>query len=342
MDFRHELVMPDEDLPFRLFRYEGMAGNYQVTKHWHRSVEIFAVVDGALDFYINSRRFPLCAGDLIIVNPSEIHSVQSPEPNFTLVLQIPAQAFRGYLDDGRFAGFAMGKWAGAGHSPGLVEGGTRAEGFESGKWAGAGQGLGKVDYGEVVVGGETGKWGAPPDDGGDGGRCPNPAGTHVAAARLYALIERMYRVNEEKSYGYDLEIRGLFYELLHLLVTRFGEVSGGRGEKSAQSQLDRLSHVTQYMKEHYREELPLHDVAARFGFTETYLSRVFVKYAQVNYRTYLIDLRVEHAVREMLNSERTLSELAIDHGFPDARAFAKAFRSKYGCLPSAYRKEMRG
>lgn len=41
MDFRHELVLPNEDLPFRLFVFEGKDGSYKVSKHWHRSIEIF-------------------------------------------------------------------------------------------------------------------------------------------------------------------------------------------------------------------------------------------------------------------------------------------------------------
>ena len=30
MDYKHELVMPNEDLPFRLFLFEGRDGNYRV------------------------------------------------------------------------------------------------------------------------------------------------------------------------------------------------------------------------------------------------------------------------------------------------------------------------
>ena len=56
MDFRHELVLPNEDLPFRLFVFEGKDGNYKVSKHWHRSIEIFLVLEGGIDFYINAQR----------------------------------------------------------------------------------------------------------------------------------------------------------------------------------------------------------------------------------------------------------------------------------------------
>ena len=68
MDYKHELVMPNEDLPFRLFLFEGRDGNYRVAKHWHRSVEVFLVLDGQIEFFINNKRLLLKAADFVIVN----------------------------------------------------------------------------------------------------------------------------------------------------------------------------------------------------------------------------------------------------------------------------------
>ena len=85
MQFRYETVIPNEDLPFRMFIFEGKNGNYKVTKHWHQSVEIFLVLEGSIDFYINSIRNTLCSGDFVIVNSNEIHSIECPNPNVTIV-----------------------------------------------------------------------------------------------------------------------------------------------------------------------------------------------------------------------------------------------------------------
>ena len=52
MQYSHELIMPNKDLPFKMFLFEGKDGNYFRDKHWHRSIEIFAVLDGGLVFHI--------------------------------------------------------------------------------------------------------------------------------------------------------------------------------------------------------------------------------------------------------------------------------------------------
>ena len=274
MDYKHELVMPNEDLPFRLFLFEGRDGNYRVAKHWHRSVEVFLVLDGQIEFFINNKRLLLKAADFVIVNSNEIHSIEVPDPNFTVVVQIPVSCFAGYLEDGDYALF------------------TKQEEEDN--------------------------------------------------LNLVQLIVRMYRTYEEKGLGSELKVRSLFLELLYLLVTRFMKKEDDQGSIRQKRHLDKLSNITAYLKNNYDKDITLESVAATFGFSPTYLSRMFKRYASVSYKTYLLDLRTEYGLREMMNTSHSLSEVALNNGFPNGRAFSKAFVKRYGCLPSEYRKVMDG
>ncbi|WP_347562159.1 cupin domain-containing protein [Ruminococcus sp. AM42-11] len=49
-------------LPFKIFLFEGGHGNYEREKHWHTSIEIFAVLKGRLTFFLNEEEYPLEAG----------------------------------------------------------------------------------------------------------------------------------------------------------------------------------------------------------------------------------------------------------------------------------------
>ena len=104
-DFKYEMVVPNEDLPCKFFIFEGRNGNYRRANHWHQSVEIFLVLEGSLKFYVDSQSQPLNAGELIIVNSNEIHSIEAPDPNLTLVLQIPASYFAPYMGEQDYAIF---------------------------------------------------------------------------------------------------------------------------------------------------------------------------------------------------------------------------------------------
>ena len=55
MQFAHELIVPEVGFSFKLFLFEGREGHYHREKHWHRSIEIFAVCDGELEFKIDEK-----------------------------------------------------------------------------------------------------------------------------------------------------------------------------------------------------------------------------------------------------------------------------------------------
>ena len=73
MQSNHEIVVPNEDLPFKMFLFEGEKGNYFRDKHWHRSIEIFMVFEGHLKFYLNDLEQKLNPGEFVLVNSNEIH-----------------------------------------------------------------------------------------------------------------------------------------------------------------------------------------------------------------------------------------------------------------------------
>lgn len=272
MEVRYELVIPNDDLPFRLFVFEGRDGKYKVTKHWHHSMEIFLVQEGEIDFYINNNHVPLARQDFVLVNSNEVHSIDCPNPNLTIVLQIPGGTFKEYLGEDGYLNFEK-----------------------------------KSDIQNI---------------------------------KLVNLVTTMFSIYEKQEYGYRLKVKSHFYELLYLLITEFKTEALDKDTLRQKKQLDKLSDVTQYMRDNYDQDLKLEEVAVRFGFSPTYLSRIFQKYAQVNYRTFLIDLRVKYAVRELVGTEHEIGEIAMNHGFADSRAFSKAFKKRYGCLPSTYRKNM--
>lgn len=105
MRFSHELIVPEEGLPFKLFLFEGRDGNYFREKHWHRSVEIFAVCRGDLGFFIADKQWHLSADQFMIVNSNEVHAIDSPMPNETIVLQIPLKMFEEYFTVEQFIWF---------------------------------------------------------------------------------------------------------------------------------------------------------------------------------------------------------------------------------------------
>ena len=144
----------------------------------------------------------------------------------------------------------------------------------------------------------------------------------------------MYKLYGKRGPGYEFKIRSFYYDVLYLLVNHYRLDEAGEQEVRHSRRLDALARITSYMREHYQEELKLTDVANMFGYSDAYLSRMFQKYANVNFKTYLQDIRMTYAYRELLNTDKTISQIALDNGFSSSRAFTREFQKRYGLLPS--------
>lgn len=269
MNYSHELVLPNEDIPFKLFLFEGKDGNYVRDKHWHRSIEIFALFEGELSFFLNEREYHLLPGEFMLVNSNEVHSIQSPLPNHTVVLQIPLMTFEKYYTEDRFIYF------------------SRSEDLR--------------------------------DD------------------EIMGLIRDMYGTYQERGTGYELKVQGQFYLLVYLLVTRYRQTVVSEEILRQNKGLNRLSAITAYMKDNYTKDITLEGVARTFGYSTAYLSRMFQKYAQTNYKAYLDQIRLEHAFKDLTNTRTPIGEIAMNHGFANSKSFTRVFREKYGMTPSEYR-----
>ena len=53
---------------------------------------------------------------------------------------------------------------------------------------------------------------------------------------------------------------------------------------------------------------------------------------------YLARVRAENANRELLSSDRTITEIALDNGFPNVKAYINKCKSIYGMTPVEYKK----
>ena len=148
----------------------------------------------------------------------------------------------------------------------------------------------------------------------------------------------MYLIFTSEKEANKLQVLSLYYELLYILVTKYRKSNVNEDILKNSKQLKKLSNITRYMKDHYAEALTLESMAVQFNYSSSYLSRMFQKYAGINFKDYLLGIRLEHAVRDLEETDNQIVDIALENGFPNSKAFSNAFREKYGVLPSEYRK----
>lgn len=95
--------------------------------------------------------------------------------------------------------------------------------------------------------------------------------------------------------------------------------------------------ILQYLKEHYREDISIQDIAGTFGYADPYFCKIFKQYFGKSFVAYLMDYRIEEAVKLLKNPEYTVSSVGKSVGYPDPNYFTKVFKRIIGETPSEYR-----
>ena len=100
--------------------------------------------------------------------------------------------------------------------------------------------------------------------------------------------------------------------------------------------------MARYLAMHFREPVRVADVAQHASLHPHYAMAVFREGAGMSIVDYLTRLRVAHAQRLLVTTDRAVLDIALDAGFGSLSRFYEAFRAQVRQAPRAYRKAMRG
>ncbi|WP_172200628.1 response regulator [Saccharibacillus qingshengii] len=103
-----------------------------------------------------------------------------------------------------------------------------------------------------------------------------------------------------------------------------------------------MEEIAAHIREHYREDLTLQDLADRFFLSREYISRRFKREFGENVFDYLANVRLERAKRLLLGSEMTVVRIAELVGYQDEKYFSRVFKKATGCSPNEFRRGAAG
>ena len=109
---------------------------------------------------------------------------------------------------------------------------------------------------------------------------------------------------------------------------------------NAQKDVERLKGILFYIRKHYKERFTQEEVAKRFYFSRGYFSSFFKDNTGQTFKEYLDGYRVEQARRDLIYSDKSVLDIALEHGFADSRGFINTFKKIYGITPLQYRKKI--
>lgn len=135
--------------------------------------------------------------------------------------------------------------------------------------------------------------------------------------------------------SYRIEVKSYICQMLLILIRSFKE------EGSVYEKIDtgdvRISKIIDYIEKNYDQIITLEEIAKKFYLSQGYLSRYFKQKMGVGFSRFLMNIRLKHSMKDLLYTSDSISQIAINNGFPNTKSFSTFFKEVYGMTPHVYR-----
>lgn len=152
--------------------------------------------------------------------------------------------------------------------------------------------------------------------------------------KVYSRLETLTKTNA--GFNGLLEFLALLNEIAEAGDYRLLASSSFASVKPA-CDSRRVQKVEAYIASHYKEDIRLNDLASLVGMTPTAFSRFFRLRTGRSISDYIIDVRLGHASRLLVDSTTSVAEICYDCGFNNISNFNRIFKKKKGQSPKTFR-----
>ncbi|WP_299969632.1 AraC family transcriptional regulator [uncultured Roseobacter sp.] len=149
--------------------------------------------------------------------------------------------------------------------------------------------------------------------------------------RLTALL-----LDDEDQTGFDQLLFGLTRESFDLSWRN--DAATLRSKTYDRFSDFRVRRSLRLIQEKMGQDMDMEHMARSVGLSRPHFFKLFKQYMGVTPNVYMNTLRSERAIEELLQTEKSVTDIAFDLGFSSQASFTRFFSSNVGIAPSEYRR----
>ncbi|MBE5742684.1 MAG: helix-turn-helix transcriptional regulator, partial [Clostridiales bacterium] len=159
------------------------------------------------------------------------------------------------------------------------------------------------------------------------------------AKNFTTVLEQIYSVKQEDKH-YDQKAREVFSYIVFLISLAQGEkqIPASSSKKAIPPTLLK---ILDYLNTNFKEKITLDELSNVFFMAKPTLIYNFKKYVGKTPIEFLLSVRITHAKRLLVSTEKSVSEIAEICGFSSANYFGLILKKKENLSPLGYRKLQR-
>ena len=152
--------------------------------------------------------------------------------------------------------------------------------------------------------------------------------------KVYSVLDTI--ADESERFVQFLKFMYVLYELSVSDDARvLASSSFSHAHKTTES--NRVQKVKEYINDNYARQLNLSDMADLVGMSPGAFSRFFRQRTGRTLSDYIIDIRLGHAARMLVDSSKNISEICYECGFNNLSNFNRTFKAKRNYTPRDFR-----
>ena len=155
---------------------------------------------------------------------------------------------------------------------------------------------------------------------------------------LRELILEIDRAYTRKDLCYEMEITSTLLQIGSILLRHCLVSEEKLPESRRRKNLKSIQDAVHYIEKHYATDLTLETIAQQVHLSQVYFSQKFKQATGVTYHDYLVNCRVKNSLKDIRNTDLTITEIAYKNGFPNVKSFIAYFKKEYNTTPQKYRR----
>jgi AraC-like DNA-binding protein len=151
-----------------------------------------------------------------------------------------------------------------------------------------------------------------------------------------SMIERIKHLTTSRGFDSLLEFLSILYDLS---ISRHQETlsSASYIGSIAPFKSKRIDIINAFLLNNISRTIKISEVAEIVNMSPSAFSHFFKKRTQRSFSDYLLDLRIGHAAKMLIETDNNISEICFECGFNNLSNFNRAFKHQKGCTPREFR-----
>ena len=150
--------------------------------------------------------------------------------------------------------------------------------------------------------------------------------------RFVQSIQALLAAQETGAEWDEYDVSGIVYGLLLSLLR---DATDGFAHGADQQM---IAPIIEYIANNLQEKISVDMLAARFGYSAGYLTRLFRRYTGCSPYQFILRTRLDHGKHLLATTGLPIQEIADQTGFSNLANFCSAFRKYAGMTPGDFRK----